>query len=203
MSARHTDVPSAIDPISEPTLNRRVWGLYLNRGYDRAKWARAMEVSYSVACRWDNGGIQMSAANLARAAQVLAVSADDLLFGRGGRPQPDVAIDHLLVRAALDAVDAQPESRARFAAHVDSPEGRYQVITPHYVHRWVQTYETELRAGTRADQAAARAFAEAVNARAAVAAAATSSGADGGGTASQRKPRKPRARLPITVSRAH
>lgn len=196
---RRLDPPTTSDPLGEPTLNRRVWALYLYLGYDRARFARAMDISYSIACRWDNGTVQMSAASLSRACKVLNVSADALLFG--GREARDAPVDHVMIRHALDQVDASAAARAAFGAHVASPVGRYQHVTVHYVHRWVQVFDAERQTGTRLDRAAELAFAEAINARAAVAAAVATAGADV--PARPRKARKRPARLPSTLARAH
>lgn len=196
---RRLDAPTSLDWISEPTLNRRVWALYLARGYTRSSWSRAMGVSISIATRWDGGSVGMSVANLAYAAQTLGVTTDELIFGREGRPAADDGgADHGLVRLVLDRVDASPHTRAAFADHV-ATTGRYQLITQAYVERWVSAYDAELDGGATPERAARLAFAEAINARAVVSASVPPPAL---ATVAPR-PRRPRRRLPVTIARSH
>lgn len=201
--------PNVDDPLSEPTLNRRLWALYLRLGYTRADFARALGKQYPVVSRWDTGEYAMNLADLKEACILLGVSTDDLIYGREARRPPPgatspVTRDDELIRNALSAVDASPETRAAFAAHTESTHGRYQQITHEYVTRFAQVYEREIAAGTPPNKAHDRAYTEAINMRARVKAAAAD--ADDQSASPRRRrtpPTRARPRIPTTRTQAH
>jgi transcriptional regulator with XRE-family HTH domain len=82
MPAKTRPQPSVEDPLAETTPQRRVWAAYLKAGYSRARFARALGVSYQTVDQWDTEQSSMSAKHLAKVADVLGISMDELWRGR-------------------------------------------------------------------------------------------------------------------------
>lgn len=160
---RTLDHPDIDDPLSEPTLNRRVWALYLRLGYTRASWARAMAVRYTVAHRWDVGEHVMAPVHLVRAAMLLRVSTDALLFGHGERPEQAGLGE--LIRLTLTRLRATPDARAALGEHMASPAAQYLEPDATYIVRWVESYTAERARGTSTETATRTATSEALNAQ--------------------------------------
>lgn len=78
--------PNAADPLSEPTVNRRLHAAYLAKGWDRATFARKMGVKYQTVDRWDIGEIVPGVDNLFRASELVGYTPAQLLYGRDGVP---------------------------------------------------------------------------------------------------------------------
>lgn len=154
--------PSVSDPLSEPTLNRRVWAAYLAEGYTRASWARALGVGYNLVSNWDGGSTGMSLAHFVKLHTLLAhrFTADQLLHGRRAMPaEQSLSIDD--VRRVLDEIRATPAQCRALGEHESSPAGRMQRYTRTYVARFVQSYEAAVDAGASHASAMARAASDA------------------------------------------
>lgn len=159
--------PNAADPLSEPTLARRVWAAYLQRGYTRKTFAAAMETTYAVVHGWDHGAQSrgISLKKLQRASQLLGYSMDELCFGKqtaiGGEP----VLTAREIVALVNSLRCDDDTRQAFKEHLQA-EGRYQEPTKIYVHVWISVYrQTRVRGGTK-EQASAAALIEAVSAQA-------------------------------------
>jgi len=163
--------PDTLRPLDEPTLGRRIWGLYLQKGYSRAQFAASINVVYSMVVHWDFGDHEPRLEHLRNISQQLDTPLDDLVFGSSGRPRPTKKPpEDAMIMHALDSVRATPSARAAFAEHTQSTAGKYQHFTFDYVQRYAQAFDAELSNGATAHHAAQVAFAEAVNKRAAVSA---------------------------------
>lgn len=166
------ELPNVADPLSEPTLNRRVWAAYLQRKYTRKSFAEAMETTYAVVHGWDHGspGRAMSLGKLQRASRLLGYTMDELCFGKQaliGRAEP--VLDAAGIREALSEVNADIPTRAAFADHL-TKEGKFQEITRTYVHLWVSIHRQLRERGVSPEVAAAAALIEAVQGQAIAAA---------------------------------
>lgn len=192
------EAPTAADPVSEPTINLRIWGLYLRAGYTRATFSRALGAGYQLVSAWDTGRAMPSLAYIAKIATLLSVSTDSIIFGRAAHG----AVDHALVVQTLDAIGATPATREAVRLHMASERVRYQrpdLINGPYVVRYAQVYAREVANGTAPALADDRAFTEAVNAGA------TADAAVNGATVPSPPPRQRRktpTRLTTTRVRA-
>jgi transcriptional regulator with XRE-family HTH domain len=99
------------DPLSEPTVNRRLHAAYLAKGWTRADFARRMGVKYQTVDRWDTGEFNPGLDTLFRAAELVGYTPAQLLHGRDGagharEPVVDIADDSMTAeeREALDLV---------------------------------------------------------------------------------------------------
>jgi hypothetical protein len=161
--------PNRLDPLSEPTLNRRLWGAYLRVGFRRAEFARALDVRDNLIRNWDLGLNTISLPNLIRAALIVGYSIDELVHGAKGRPhEPESALDHAAIGGVLDDIAATPAQHAALVEHEDSIEGRYQRLTRTYVVRFVTAYQDGIALGKPHDVAMRNAIVQAHNARALV-----------------------------------
>jgi len=175
-------MPHDLDPLRAKTLHERVRTLYVARGHNRADFARLMGVGYTVVANWDSGKYVMSVPLLRKAATVLGVSTDDLIFGYDAdRPAPAAAparaqgpgtpgVDYAGIRGALDAAGASPVARAALAEHLESPRGQLQHITTQYAVQYCVTYDALIHEGIAPDQADLNAFRQAVQMRTTVSA---------------------------------
>jgi len=82
------ETPNAEDPLSEPTVNRRMWAAYLSRGHSRAEFARMLGVNYNAVQNWDRGDNQMSLDTFLKACQLLNYSSDEIGYGRSTHVVP-------------------------------------------------------------------------------------------------------------------
>jgi transcriptional regulator with XRE-family HTH domain len=157
-------------PLREATLQRRIWALYLSKGFTRASFARLLGLGYTVIVNWDNETHTPRLKELTDIAIKLDVSLDLLVFGEQGRPPPPPLSqgphDHEAILRALDRVNASEVARAAFGEHSASPAGRYQRITAAYAERYARCVDAHLADGVSLKKAMEYAFAEAVNARA-------------------------------------
>jgi transcriptional regulator with XRE-family HTH domain len=199
MPARPKHTPNALDPLGEATINLRLWATYLQAGYTRSSFARALGVPPNTVSRWDKGECEVPLYRLIQCCRVLHCSADGILFGRAERPvstydEPPLTRD--AIRALLDDVNATTEQSIALATHEESPEGRYQPITRSYVVSFVDTYRDQRAAGASPQVATAHAFAAAVNTRARVQAIALKAGVTAAPSrvVGARRPRLPVAR---------
>jgi transcriptional regulator with XRE-family HTH domain len=175
-------MPHDLDPLRAKALHERVRALYMARGHNRADFARLMGVGYTVVANWDSGKYVMSVPLLRKAATVLGVSTDDLVFGYDAdRPAPPVApaaaqgpgapgADYVAIRLALDGAGASPLARAALAEHIESPRGQLQHVTTRYAVQYCVTYDALIAEGTAPEQAELGAFRQAVQMRSTVSA---------------------------------
>jgi transcriptional regulator with XRE-family HTH domain len=160
--------PNSLDPLGEPTLQRRIWAAYLQRGYSRSTFARALGTRIATVVSWDRGDTTPHLAQFARAAELLGYSMDDLMHGRH-KPavrSAEPALNREQILELLDHVTASTEARAAFGEHSASPSGTYQRFTRRYVLAFVSSYQAAVSAGNAHDKATELAVIEAVNARA-------------------------------------
>jgi len=143
--------PNAADPLSEPTVNRRLHAAYLAKGWTRADFARHMGVKYQTVDRWDTGEFNPGLDTLFRAAELVGYTPTQLLHGRDGSAsarEPVLNDDDMTTeeRAALDLVLRE------FA----------EAVTPAFV----ASYRAEIAGGATRAAAAAKARDLALEARA-------------------------------------
>jgi transcriptional regulator with XRE-family HTH domain len=173
-------MPLDVDPLYANALHERVRALYVARGHNRAEFARLMGVGYTVVANWDSGKYVMSVPLLRKAATVLGVSTDDLIFGydsdrpvtpaRAQGPGAASRTDYAALRVALDAAGASAVARAALAEHIESPRGQLQHITTQYAVQYCVTYDALIAEGTAPEQAGLGAFRQAVQMRTTVSA---------------------------------
>jgi len=183
--------------MSEPTINRRLRAFYERAGMSRSDFAKAMDLDYSIVNNWDKGKHLISLPQLATASKLLGVSADDIIFGHEGRPVPTDPTaplrDERVIVATLDAIDASPEARAAFGAHLTSAVAKYQRINADYVRRYVEVFTLSRADGMTAALADERGYHEAINQRALKASAASQQS-----STPKRKPQRPKRTLPLS-----
>lgn len=175
--------PDSLNPLAAATVQERIRAFYIARGYNRATFARALGVGYTVVANWEQKekpympGVEL----LRQTAELLRVTTDDLVFGLDPRPEvlpPSVptqghgvsilSIDYTSLRKALDRVDASAEARDALIEHMESPRGQLQRVTLDYALAFVGRWEEAKRAGKTAEAAEREAYRAAVNARAEV-----------------------------------
>jgi len=162
--------PNVADPLSEPTVNRRLWAAYLQRGFTRADVAKRLEVSYQSVDSWDTEKTTPSLDVLVRASQLVQYSMDELCFGHHPpklrRAEGELSRDAIkLLLVELGASSAEIEA---LGEHEQSPAGRFQRFTRTYVGAFVGAYRAAVKAGCTHKQALDGAKAEAAKARASV-----------------------------------
>jgi len=114
------DTPNAKDPLSEPTLARRIWAAYLSRGWNRAEWARMLGANYNAVQNWDLGKNEMSLHFFSAAVQLLGYSADELLYGKKSRQKQGIAdISRSLV--ALENVSPNAFASSPSHSEIEAP----------------------------------------------------------------------------------
>jgi hypothetical protein len=136
--------PNALDPLAEPTLNRRLWAAYLAAGYDRAGFARAMDVGYNLAQAWDTGRSGINLQHLIHAAEIVGYTVDQLVYGKAGsaaqREAEVRSLDADGLRVLLDALHASGDACAALGELRASPQGQHQRYTPVFVRTFVITF---------------------------------------------------------------
>lgn len=155
--------------IDEPNHARRMWGAYLNAGFNRASFARAMEAQYHAVYQWDLGVVVPTLPKVARAAKICRVSIDAIWFGRDflttDRSGGEAELDDSGIKQTLARLRASPDARRALAEHIASPAGRFDLLTGSYVSAFATAYD---RVRTQPDMthegARAAAAIEAVNA---------------------------------------
>ncbi len=160
--------PNAADPFSEPTIHRRLWAGYLSKGYSRASWAVAMEVSYTAVDQWDLGKVVPRLDKLMRACELLGWSMDELCYGRSaprsGRTEPELSRD--AIKALLAELRVTSEQIEALGEYERSPAGQYQRFTRSYVAAFVERYALARAEGLDQQASIAAAKVTAANARA-------------------------------------
>lgn len=144
------------DPLSEPTLQRRLRAAYESQGWNRYKFAKALSVAYSTVDAWDEGKAEPKLKNLIDALKLLkGYDLNGLVFGHRGLPEagtePRLTDDAL--RAVLDELGADEDSRAAIGEWQASPRGKFQPWTRSYVLQWLTTHIAARQAGADADAA--------------------------------------------------
>ncbi len=170
--------PNAADPLSEPTLNRRLWAAYLRCGHTRASFARVMDVGYNLVQAWDAGRSGISLAHLLQAAEIVGYTLDELCFGKEGsavlREREVRSLDADGLRLLLDDLQATGDQCAALGELRASPAGSTQRYTPVFVRAFLETFTAwvqdkrlaGLDPAVRRQQAIAYGLGAAVNAQA-------------------------------------
>lgn len=74
--------PNVLDPLSEPTPNRRVWGSYIQAGFTRRTFAEALGVRYSQVNQWDGDHQEISLPHFVRIVETVRLyGLQDYVFG--------------------------------------------------------------------------------------------------------------------------
>jgi transcriptional regulator with XRE-family HTH domain len=79
------EAPSGADPMSEPTLQRRIWAAHISRGFSRHKFARSLGVHGSSVVTWCTGERDPDLRQLIAVALLLDYPLEQLIFGREGQ----------------------------------------------------------------------------------------------------------------------
>jgi len=160
--------PNRNDPLSEHTLQRRLWAAYLRAGFTRAEFSRALGVRYATCQAWDNGESIPDLMTFGRAAQLVGYSMDELAFGpankRATRVEQELSREG--IKDLLLELNASGEQRIALGEHEMSPAGRYQRYTRTYIATFISAYAKALDAGNKRDAAIESAMVEATRARA-------------------------------------
>lgn len=170
-------------PLEFPTVQERIRAFYLERGFNRASFARALGVGYTVVANWESktNPYQPSIPNIRQAAIVLQVTTDDLIFGAEPRPvqmapHPRLpvqgqgagaySLDLGTLRIALDRAGASALAREALVTHMESPRGQLQRVTVDYALAYVHAWDAAMQAGRDEGAANRAATHAAINARA-------------------------------------
>lgn len=135
--------PSRTDPLSEPTVNRRIWGAYLEAGFNRSSWSGALDMSYQGVDLIDSGKVVPLLATLVRMQELIGkYSLDQLVFGH--HPPTAKRLEPVLSNEAVTALVYQlrcdQETRAALGEFSDSSEAKYLRLTRTYVTAWTERY---------------------------------------------------------------
>lgn len=163
--------PNVDDPLSEPTFNRRLWAAYLQAGYSRKSWAKAMGTSYAHANAWDSGKKVHTLAYAERAAALTGYTVDQLLHGYGAFEGREHSLSDREILTVLDELKASDDACRAWGKFRRSDVGVAQRSTRSYVVAFVQTYQ-HARVTKGETAAVGEAMRVAANARAMVDAAA-------------------------------
>ena len=159
--------PNVADPLSEPTVGRRLWAAYLKAGYNRNQFAKALGKAYTTIDKWDTGVSTPTLGNLTAAAKLVDYSVEELVHGkaveRDKRLQPE--LDQQGILAVLLELNANGAQRAALGDHIKSDAGTFQRITRAYVTAFVTAYGELLAQGKPRAQAMEHAIIEADRAR--------------------------------------
>jgi transcriptional regulator with XRE-family HTH domain len=160
--------PNTEDPLSEPTVGRRIHAAYLRAGYNRHTFAQAMGLTYPAVDQLDKGAAVPKLANLMKASELVGFTLDELVYGHhpphARRMEPELtkdAIKSLLqeLRADADAIEALGE-------YERSGAGQYQTYTRSFVAAFVERYGLARREGMDRKLAVDAAKVAAANAKA-------------------------------------
>lgn len=158
MTAR---TPNKLDPISEPTLNLRLWAAYLRAGYTRASFARALGVLYNVVLNWDLGRNAISLPYLIKAQGLVGYTLDELVHGHAGfrGKQHEDPLNDDGVRVVIAGMhNVTSEAMEALAEHRDTKAARYRPLTRTYVTSFIGAYMAA-RAANKSHVSAIRAAA--------------------------------------------
>lgn len=168
MSPRKTRPdPNIADPLSETSVQRRIWASYRKRGFTRFSFAAELNVPYSTVDNWDNGKSLPSLPLLMRVSELLEVPINNLCYGHRGGPGDgrEAELTQSAVKELLAELGATKEARAAYAAHETSDAGRYQERTRSYIIAWFGAYDAARKNKASHDEAAAEAVTQAMAAR--------------------------------------
>lgn len=101
--------PNVSDPLSEPTLNRRLWAAYKALGMTRRDFARALDAGENLVTYWDTGKTTISLVYLIKAARVVGYSLDELVHGRSAEHMRSLSAEQ--IRTLLDDAGASYAQR--------------------------------------------------------------------------------------------
>lgn len=145
------DNPNVDFPLTEPTINRRVWAAYLRAGYTRARFARELGIAYPTLDRSDTGKTTLELDTLMLASTLVGYTMDEICFGAAGRPrasaEPELSHEEQksLLHDDLRASLAEMETLAQYQA---SPSGKFTRYTRSYISRFIQSVRLALDAGS-------------------------------------------------------
>lgn len=166
----HRVAPNVDDPVSEPTVGRRLWAMYLSRGYNRNTWAKMMDVAYLTVDRWDMGTHLPHLDQLKRMSELLGYSLEEVAYGydvpSAGKANPLSLEDKANL---LRELRATPDQAKAFSDFDDSPAGRQLHRRPHmraFIATFIEAYQTSRRTGATHVDAITVAKEVAANARA-------------------------------------
>lgn len=135
--------PNVQDPLSETTVQRRIWAAYLDAGFSRASWAEALGMSYTAVDLIDTGKVTPRLGTLMRMQELIGrFSLDELAYGRNlpqmRRSEGELSTEAiklllLQLRCDTDTIEA-------LGQHTESPSGKYQRYTRTYVVAFVDRY---------------------------------------------------------------
>jgi hypothetical protein len=170
--------PNKDDPLSEPTVGRRLWAAYLRAGYSRRTFADELDVPYGRVDGWDTDKHQPHLEVFGRACRLVGFTPGQILYGRDDEVAAPRApgLEPQDVKKLLDSIGASPDQRRALAEYVDSAAGRYQNLTATFVIAFVEAYAKQIAirkthdkaiesAAAVATDAAAKVEARSVNAR--------------------------------------
>lgn len=162
--------PSVADPLSETTLERRVWGAYLRAGFSRAQWGRALGIKrYQTLIELDKAERPWELNALAAAAQLVGYSLDQLYYGHAGRVNGHATRSAALnadgIVTALNELGADDVQREALAEYKLSRAGMYASVTREFVEVFIATFTACTRRGMSRANALIEAASNGRNAR--------------------------------------
>lgn len=160
--------PNVSDPLSEPTLGRRIWAAYLQRGYTRGSFARAVGAAYVTVDRHDTGKVIPELDHVMRASELLGYSSDELYYGyhKPHLQRSESELSRDAIKALLHEERVAPEQVEALGEHERSPAGTYQRFTRTYVLTFCERHAVAVREGMTPQAAIDAAKVAAANARA-------------------------------------
>lgn len=160
--------PNVGDPLSEPTVGRRIWATYLALGFNRRTWAEKTGITYQTADNYDTGRTAPSLEHVMLAAQLSGFTTDQLCWGynrpHGLRDEQELSRE--AVKSLLHDLRASDETKEALAMHEQSAAGHYQRFTRSYVGAFCERFSLARREGLGVQAAIDAAKATAANARA-------------------------------------
>src|SRR5215471_18613126 len=137
--------PNRLDPLSEPTLNRRLWAARLHRNISRAAFAKLVGVYYKTVDDWDLGATVPQLDALMKAAVLLDFSLDELCFGRRQRKPKtlEAELTRDQIKRLLRELRVTADQAEALADHERSAAGQYQSFTRAYVAAFVDVYAAQ------------------------------------------------------------
>jgi transcriptional regulator with XRE-family HTH domain len=126
--------------MSESTLGRRIWALFMREGYTKGAFAAVLGVSYGAVDNWTLGHTLPSIPTLMRIALIFEESLEDLCFGSEGRERYRAGLElpSVLTGADVAAWLAERKATPRQVAAVMRACAQRPATMP-----WLETYWSE------------------------------------------------------------
>src|SRR5262245_45613138 len=142
--------PSREAPLTEPTMNRRIWGAYLEAGWNRNTWADALGMSYQGIDLIDSGKSMPQLPTLMRMQELIGkYTLDELVYGHNPptmkRFEPELT--HDAVKAVLWQLACAPDTLEALGDFTESASGKYVRLTRSYVVAWSERYQLARKEG--------------------------------------------------------